>query len=114
MRQNLGRALSTVVIDDSEIVPAVCAALGAQPVEVFGDSRIARIAYTRQAAMWLYRNTTNKSLGEIAEKFTKRNGKPRDHGTVLHACRKIQKEVDEKTERGKILAKLLKRLAKGK
>jgi chromosomal replication initiator protein len=49
------------------------------------------IVYPRQVAMYLARDLTDCSLPEIGEQFG-----GRDHTTVLHACDKIQKEMELK------------------
>jgi chromosomal replication initiator protein len=46
------------------------------------------VAFPRQVAMYLTRTLTNRSLADIGESFG-----GRDHGTVLHACRLIEKRV---------------------
>ncbi|WP_226894782.1 chromosomal replication initiator protein DnaA [Luteolibacter marinus] len=53
--------------------------------------RPASIAFPRQVAMYLSRTLTKGSLMEIGEAFG-----GRDHGTVIHACKKIsaQMEID--------------------
>ena len=50
------------------------------------------IAFPRQIAMFLCREIANMSYPQIGEDFG-----GRDHSTVMHACRKIEKEVKEKT-----------------
>ncbi|WP_052574086.1 chromosomal replication initiator protein DnaA [Haloferula sp. BvORR071] len=51
--------------------------------------RPASIAYPRQIAMYLSRTMTKNSLMEIGEAFG-----GRDHGTVIHACKKIQGHLE--------------------
>ena len=46
------------------------------------------IAYPRQVAMFLSRQLTKSSLSEIGEAFG-----GRDHGTVLHACKKVNEVI---------------------
>ena len=46
--------------------------------------RPANIAFPRQIAMYLSRKLTGGSLVEIGEAFG-----GRDHGTVIHACKKV-------------------------
>lgn len=46
------------------------------------------IAYPRQVAMYLSRQLTKSSLNEIGEAFG-----GRDHGTVLHACKKVNEVI---------------------
>lgn len=55
--------------------------------------RPVRIAFPRQIAMFLSRKLTKHSLVEIGEAFGKR-----DHGTVIHACKKVQGEIDRDAE----------------
>jgi len=51
--------------------------------------RPASIAFPRQIAMYLSRSLTKGSLMEIGEAFG-----GRDHGTVIHACRKVTEMID--------------------
>jgi chromosomal replication initiator protein len=48
------------------------------------------VAFPRQIAMYLSRTLTDRSLVDIGETFG-----GRDHGTVLHACRLIEKRMAE-------------------
>jgi chromosomal replication initiator protein len=52
--------------------------------------RPASIAFPRQVAMYLSRSLTKGSLMEIGEAFG-----GRDHGTVIHACKKVQSELTQ-------------------
>jgi chromosomal replication initiator protein len=52
--------------------------------------RPANIAFPRQVAMYLSRALTKASLNEIGEAFG-----GRDHGTVLHACKLVQRRMKE-------------------
>jgi chromosomal replication initiator protein len=52
--------------------------------------RPASIAFPRQVAMYLSRTLTKGSLMEIGEAFG-----GRDHGTVIHACKKVQTQVTQ-------------------
>jgi len=58
-----------------------------------GVKRNADIAYPRQIAMYLCREVANLSLPKIGFEFGKR-----DHTTVIHACNKISKDINEKKE----------------
>ncbi|TAE74338.1 MAG: chromosomal replication initiator protein DnaA [Verrucomicrobia bacterium] len=51
--------------------------------------RPASIAFPRQVAMYLSRTLTKGSLMEIGEAFG-----GRDHGTVIHACKKISSQIE--------------------
>jgi chromosomal replication initiator protein len=52
--------------------------------------RPASIAFPRQVAMYLSRTLTKGSLMEIGEAFG-----GRDHGTVIHACKKVQSQLTQ-------------------
>jgi chromosomal replication initiator protein len=52
--------------------------------------RPASIAFPRQIAMYLSRSLTKGSLMEIGEAFG-----GRDHGTVIHACKKVGEKIDD-------------------
>jgi chromosomal replication initiator protein len=54
--------------------------------------RPASIAFPRQIAMYLSRSLTKGSLMEIGEAFG-----GRDHGTVIHACKKVGEKIDHES-----------------
>lgn len=64
--------------------------------------RPARIAFPRQVAMYLTRELTNMSLVEIGEAFGRR-----DHGTVIHACKKLKADMEKKPEVAAAVSKLI-------
>lgn len=72
----------SITID--EIKKAVCDHFDLQPGDMASDARQEHIALPRQIAMALCRELTLKSYHQIAEA----SGKDQ-HGTVIHACRKI-------------------------
>ncbi len=55
--------------------------------DMISRRRPASIAFPRQIAMYLSRSMTHNSLMEIGESFG-----GRDHGTVIHACKKVKQE----------------------
>lgn len=55
--------------------------------------RPASIAFPRQIAMYLTRQLTKLSLVEIGEAFGRR-----DHGTVIHACKKVKHDMESNSE----------------
>ena len=57
-----------------------------------GNKRSNEIAFPRQIAMYLCRTIANMSYPQIGSDFG-----GRDHSTVMHACRKIEKETKEKS-----------------
>ncbi len=58
--------------------------------DLVGPSRRKSIIVPRAVAMFLMRELTNVSLREIGLYFRRR-----DHTTVLHACRKIKKQLPD-------------------
>ena len=60
--------------------------------DLAGNKRSNDIAFPRQISMYLCREIANMSYPQIGLDFG-----GRDHSTVMHACRKIEKEVKEKT-----------------
>jgi chromosomal replication initiator protein len=56
--------------------------------DLVGTSRRQGITQARSVAMYLARQLTNLSYKEIGGKFGKR-----DHSTVMHACRKTEKQM---------------------
>ena len=60
--------------------------------ELAGEKRSNDIAFPRQIAMYLCRDVANMSFPQIGVDFGKR-----DHSTVMHAYKKIAKEIKEKT-----------------
>ena len=60
--------------------------------ELAGEKRSNDIAFPRQIAMYLCREVANMSFPQIGIDFGKR-----DHSTVMHAYKKIDKEIKEKT-----------------
>jgi chromosomal replication initiator protein len=73
-------------IDD--IQHRTSATLGLQQGDLVSPRRNRRLVYARQVAMYLCRELTDHSLPAIAQQFG-----GRDHTTVLHAHRKIQREI---------------------
>ena len=59
--------------------------------DLSSNKRSNEIAFPRQIAMYLCREVANMSYPKIGEDFGNR-----DHSTVMHACKKIEKEVKDK------------------
>jgi chromosomal replication initiator protein len=58
--------------------------------DMVSRKRPAAIAFPRQVAMYLARELTNLSYQEIGTAFG-----GRDHGTIMHACRTIERRMKE-------------------
>jgi len=68
---------------------AVAETFDVRMADMISRRRPASIAFPRQIAMYLSRSLTHSSLMEIGESFG-----GRDHGTVIHACKKVTSELD--------------------
>jgi chromosomal replication initiator protein len=72
----------------AEIQAATCELFGLSSDELLSSSRVARVAWPRQIAMYLAREITGQSLLSIGREFG-----GRDHTTVLHACKRASERV---------------------
>ena len=71
----------------------VCRYYDVTPEQLKSKKRSREIAFPRQVAMFLCRELTGMSLPRIGQVFG-----GRDHTTVMHACDKIQTEMDTNSE----------------
>lgn len=71
---------------------AVAETFDVRMADMISRRRPASIAFPRQIAMYLSRSMTPSSLMEIGESFG-----GRDHGTVIHACKKVKLELDKQS-----------------
>ena len=83
-----GRPVSIEVIIDT-----VCRFFGVTPYDLRSDKRHQRVVRPRQVAMYLARQLTDASYPQIAARFG-----GRDHTTVMHADRRIQRLLAEDRE----------------
>ncbi len=84
-----GTAIAETATDDLEprqVQEAVAARLGLSVDQILSPTRSASVARARQLAMYLTRELTDLSLPAIAEAFNRR-----DHTTVIHAIRRVEK-----------------------
>ena len=77
--------------------------------DLAGNKRSNDIAFPRQIAMYLCREIANMSFPQIGVDFG-----GRDHSTVMHACKKIEKEVKEKNNTKLIVDSVKNIIIKGK
>ena len=80
------------VISSEYIQETVAKYFSIDKKELAGEKRSNDIAFPRQIAMYLCREVANMSFPQIGLDFGKR-----DHSTVMHAYKKIAKEIKEKT-----------------
>jgi chromosomal replication initiator protein len=88
-------------LEPRQVQEAVAARLGISIDELLSPSRTARIARARQLAMYLTRELTDLSLPAIAQAFNRR-----DHTTVLHAIRRVERSALEDASVSRTLEEL--------
>ncbi len=90
------RAINDIVSQKEKIVSpeyiqeVVAKYFNLNPKDLKSSKRSNDLAYPRQIAMYLCRDIAQMQLAKIGESFGKR-----DHTTVMHACKKIEKEIKE-------------------
>ena len=84
LRPHLKGADKRVTVD--EIQKAVCEHFALKQVDLISPKRTRAVARPRQVAMWLAKTMTTRSYPDIGRRFG-----GRDHTTVLHAVRTIEK-----------------------
>ena len=90
---DLVRDENTRLITVEQIQRTVADHYGLNLSDMSSRRRPASIAFPRQIAMYLARELTKLSLVDIGEAFGKR-----DHGTVIHACKKVKSEIESDSE----------------
>lgn len=93
-------------IDIDAIQKDVCEHFALKLVDMSSSRRSRNIARPRQIAMYLCKILTTASLPEIGRKFG-----GRDHTTVMHAVKTIEKLIDEDASLAEDVALLKRRLA---
>ena len=83
-----------------DVIGAVCERFGISDRELLGNSRARHVSFPRHVAMYLMRKDVDISLEEIARVLGKR-----DHTTILHGVRKIERELERDANlRGDLMA----------
>lgn len=82
---------SEKVISSDFIKETVAKYFSIDKEDLSGNKRSNDIAFPRQIAMYLCREIANMSYPQIGTDFG-----GRDHSTVMHGCKKIEKEIKEK------------------
>jgi hypothetical protein len=90
----------------ADIQEAVSAAFQIPLAAMTSSRRARQVARPRQAAMYLSRVLTGTSLPEIGRRFG-----GRDHTTVIHAIRQVEKRIGEDPEFEQRLALAIKAVA---
>ena len=89
----------------AEVKQATAEALDITAEAIDAPGRRAQPTFARQIAMYLARELTGESLPAIGSDFGGRR-----HATVLHACRKIEREIGEHAEARELVDSLKARL----
>ncbi|RME83770.1 MAG: chromosomal replication initiator protein DnaA, partial [Zetaproteobacteria bacterium] len=95
------------VLTIEEIQREVASFFGIPEKEMLSKKRSKNIAFPRQLAMYLAKRLTRYSLPEIGRRFG-----GRDHTTVLHAVRKIEKAREEDPALDATIERLIAKLEK--
>lgn len=77
-------------IPPKEVIKKITSFYDLRESEILGRSRKQELVKPRQIAMYLLREELKYSYTNIAEKMGNR-----DHTTIIHACKKINKEIEE-------------------
>ena len=86
------KAASEKVLSSDFVKETVAKYFNIDKDDLASNKRSNEIAFPRQIAMYLCREVANMSYPKIGEDFGNR-----DHSTVMHACKKIEKEVKDKS-----------------
>jgi chromosomal replication initiator protein len=95
-------------LEPRQVQEAVAARGDLSVDELLSPSRTARVARARQLAMYLTRELTDLSLPAIAQAFNRR-----DHTTVLHAIRRVERSALEDASVSRALEELTTQLRSG-
>lgn len=96
IREEGGRQVSIDAIQK-----AVAEQFDVRLADMTSRRRPASIAFPRQVAMFLSRSLTKGSLMEIGEAFG-----GRDHGTVIHACKKVEERLCDDPSLKEVIARI--------
>ena len=92
------------VISIEYIQDSVCKYFNITQKDLQSSQRSNDITYPRQIGMYLCRSLTNESFPKIGDAFGKR-----DHTTVMHAFKKIEKDIKE-NQNTKLIVESLKKI----
>jgi len=88
-----------------EIKRLVCQQLGVERSELVSARRTDKLTFARAVAYFLLRDRHGKSLPEIGRRFG-----GRDHTTVLHAIKKLERRIRSEPETERLIAELQEKL----
>ena len=88
--KNILGNISFVDVNIDQIVRFICREMKVSERQIMGKSRTMDVALARQMAMYFCKELTETSLANIGV-----NIGGRDHSTVIHACKNIEKKIQE-------------------
>jgi len=77
-------------ITPRRVIAVVSDVFDVKPAQIKGNRRTAYVALSRQVVMYILRNDLELPLEKVAREVNRK-----DHTTVLHACEKISKMINE-------------------
>lgn len=86
---NLENYASRKILSPKHVLQTISSFYGVAVDDLLGKSREKRLAYPRQIIMYILRDEMKLSFPTIGDELG-----GRDHTTAMHACDKIQKEID--------------------
>jgi len=87
--QDISPSADQTTLTPELVMKAVAERFRLTPADLTGRKRDRATALARQVAMYLLKEANNCSLAQIGLEFGNR-----DHATVIHACRKISRDID--------------------
>ena len=88
--KNILGDISFADISMDQIIRVICREMKVSERQIMGKSRTMDIALARQIAMYFCKKLTETSLANIGAHIG-----GRDHSTVIHACKNIEKKIQE-------------------
>lgn len=89
-RRGISRKPARRIILIAQVLVAVCEYYGLTPEDIASKERQGETVRARQIGMFVARKFTGRSYPEIGRQFG-----GFDHSTVIHACRKIEAQIDD-------------------
>ena len=108
------KAINDIIRQNSSVISieyiqdVVCSYFNITMKDLTSSQRSNNITFPRQIGMYLCRILTNESFPKVGEAFGKR-----DHTTVMHAFKKIEKDIKENQET-KLLVESVKKIVLNK
>ena len=103
--KDIFKAKENIVINSTYIKEMTAKYFNVTIEDIDSKKRTKAISLPRQVAMYLTRDLTDLSLPKIGEEFG-----GRDHSTVIHACQKINEEMEANTDFKNLIIRIQKEI----